>query len=233
MERFVIAFDLDGTLVDTAPDLIATADRLLARMGAEPLEPQAGRIAAGRGARALLEAGLTASERPLPSGDEWPGLIADFIALYRGRIAERSRPFPGVAAFLEEQRARGFGLAVCTNKMDYLATELLEALGLADFFDSVTGANTTGAGKPDPAPLLHCIDEAGGRAPHALLIGDSRADILAARAAGAHSALAAWGYLDRPAGAYQADYAIPVIADAAALVDALAQNRPEKTAGGI
>ena len=224
MERFVIAFDLDGTLVDTAPDLVATANHLLARMGVKPLEADAGRTAAGKGARVLLETGLAASGEPLPSGDEWPGIIEDFIAVYRGRIAEESRPFEGMEAFLEHCRTRDFGLAVCTNKMDYLAVELLEAVGLAGFFASVTGANTLGAGKPDPRPLTHCIAQAGGTPGRAVLIGDSIADILAARAAGAHSALAGWGYLDRPAGAYQADYAISAIADAIPLVEALAES---------
>ena len=206
MKDFSIVFDLDGTLVDTAPDLIAVSDQMLAEMGSPPLPVGAGRVAAGQGARALLTAGLAAHGLPLPGDDEWPGLIADFIARYQARIAELSRPFPGAREFLERAREKGARLAVCTNKKDFLAVELLRRLELADYFHSITGANTTGVGKPRPEPLLHCLREAGGRPERAVLIGDSMADVAAARAASVIPVLADWGYLDRAADEYGADY---------------------------
>ncbi len=224
--RFTIVFDLDGTLVDTAPDLIAVTDAMLAGMGCGPVPEEAGRIAAGQGARALLSAGLAAHGRPLPPDDAWPELIAEFIRLYGERIAERSRPFEGMHEMVRHCRAAGFGLAVCTNKKDFLAESLLRELGMAEDFHAIVGANTLGVGKPDPAPLLHGIAQAGGEPERALLLGDSMADVLAARAAGALSALAGWGYLDRPASAYQADFTVETIPETLALIEELAATSP-------
>ena len=225
-EALTIVFDLDGTLVDTAPDLIAVADSMLEEMGLAPLDPVKGRRAAGRGARALLTAGLKAAGRPLPGDDAWPELIGTFIRRYRGRIAERSRPFPGVADFLALMRARGHRLAVCTNKRAALAGELLAALGMADHFAAVIGGDSVGRGKPDPAPLLHGIRAAGGHPRRAVIIGDSMADVLAARAAGVTSVLAAWGYLDRPPAAYQADFCIHAMDEALPVIAELAGDGP-------
>jgi len=224
--HFTIVFDLDGTLVDTAPDLIAVTDRMLASMGCGPVPEEAGRIAAGQGARALISAGLAAHGRPLPPEGEWPELIAEFIRIYAGRIAERSRPFEGMHEVVRHCRAAGFGLAVCTNKKDFLAESLLRALGMAEDFHAIVGANTLGVGKPDPAPLLHGIARAGGRPERALLLGDSTADVLAARAAGTFSALARWGYLDRPAAAYQADFTVETASETLALIEELAATSP-------
>ncbi len=221
MKDLTIIFDLDGTLVDTAPDLIAVTDIMLEGMGCPPVPREAGRIAAGQGAKALMTAGLRAHDRPLPDEAEWPELIGRFIALYEARIAELSRPFDGVAEFLHMAREEGARLAVCTNKKDFLAEKLLSALGLAEHFAAITGGNTAGIGKPDPAPVLHCLRQAGGSPGRAVIIGDSLADILAARAAGVASALAAWGYLDRPPGQYQADFVLQSITDAPALTAAL------------
>ncbi len=224
--RFTIVFDLDGTLVDTAPDLIAVTNHMLSGMDCGPVPEEAGRIAAGQGARALLSAGLAAHDRPLPPDDAWPELIAEFIRLYGERIAERSRPFEGMHEVVRHCRSAGFGLAVCTNKKDFLAESLLRELGMAEDFHAIVGANTLGVGKPDPAPLLHGITQAGGIPERALLLGDSMADVLAARAAGALSALAGWGYLDRPPGAYQADFTVETIPETLALIEELAATSP-------
>ena len=220
--RFTIVFDLDGTLVDTAPDLIAVTDALLAAMGCGPVPEEAGRIAAGQGAQALLCAGLEAHGRPLPAEEAWPELIAEFIRLYEGRIAERSRPFDGVRELLDRCREAGLGMAVCTNKKGFLARALLCELGMEGDFHAIVGADTLGVGKPDPAPLLHGIEQAGGAPERALLLGDSMADVLAARAAGAFCALAGWGYLDRSASAYQADFTVEGAPEAQALIEELA-----------
>ena len=217
-----IVFDLDGTLVDTAPDLVAVADSMLVEMGARPLEPEAGRIAAGSGARALLTAGLEASGMPLPAESDWPRLIGIFIERYRKRIARASRPFPGIVDFLALARAQGYRLAVCTNKKEPLAVALLRALNLHGHFGAIVGADTLGVGKPDPRPLRHSIEAAGGSPKRAVIIGDSHSDILAARALGIPSVLAAWGYLDAPPACYQADFCIHAIEEALPLVADLA-----------
>ncbi len=226
VSSFTIVFDLDGTLVDTAPDLIAVTNAMLSDMKCGPLPEEVGRVAAGQGARALLSAGLAAHGRPLPPDDAWPGLIAEFIHLYAGCIAERSRPFAGMREVIRHCRAAGFALAICTNKKDFLAESLLRELGMAEDFQAIVGANTLGVGKPDPAPLLHGIAQAGGEPRRALLLGDSMADVLAARAAGVLSALAGWGYLDRPASAYQADFTVETAAETLTLIEELAATSP-------
>ncbi len=217
-----IVFDLDGTLVDTAPDLVAVADAMLAEMGAGPLDPETGRMAAGSGARALLTAGLEAAGKPLPAESDWPRLVGIFIEHYRQRIARASRPFPGIVDFLALVRAQGYRLSVCTNKKAPLAVALLRALNLHRYFDAIVGADTLGVGKPDPRPLRHSIETAGGQLSSAVIIGDSHSDVLAARALGIPSILAAWGYLDAPPACYQADYCIHAIEDALPLVVELA-----------
>ncbi len=224
--HFTIVFDLDGTLVDTAPDLIAVTDHMLAAMGCGPVPEDAGRIAAGQGARALLSAGLAAHDRPLPPDDAWPELTAEFIRLYAERIAERSRPFEGMHEVVRHCRSAGYGLAICTNKKDFLAEALLRELGMVEDFHAIVGANTLGVGKPDPAPLLHGIAQAGGTPARALLLGDSMADVLAARAAGALSVLAGWGYLDRPASVYQADFTVETVPEVLPLIEELAATSP-------
>ena len=215
---FTIVFDLDGTLVDTAPDLVAVTNAMLAEMNLPPLDLETGRVHAGRGARALLSAGMQAAGHPLPDESGWPELIAAFIARYQARIADHSRPFPGVEEFLPLARAQGFRLAVCTNKKAHLAEALLAALSLRDHFDAVVGGDTTGKGKPDPAPLHHALKQCASLPHRAVLIGDSMADVLAARAAGVPSILATWGYLDRPAPAFGADFAIDSLDDALPLL---------------
>ncbi len=224
--HFTIVFDLDGTLVDTAPDLIAVTNIMLSGMNCGPVPEEAGRIAAGQGAKVLISAGLVAHGRPLPPDEAWPDLIAEFIRLYAERIAEHSRPFEGMREVVRHCRSAGFGLAVCTNKKDYLAESLLRELGMAEDFHAIVGANTLGIGKPDPAPLLHGIAQAGGTPDRALLLGDSMADVLAARAAGTFSVLAGWGYLDRPASAYQADFTVERAPEVPTLIEALAATSP-------
>ena len=201
-------FDLDGTLVDTAPDLVAVANDMLAEMGAGPLDETTGRLAAGRGARALLTAGLSAAGRPLPDEDVWPALVEDFIARYQTRMSALSRPFPGVPELLEELRGQGLALAVCTNKREMLAVDLLDALGLAEYFDAIVGGDTLPEKKPHPAPVEWAAAQAG-LLPHAaVMVGDSRADMAAAKAAGSLPVLAAWGYVAQPLDAYGAAHVI-------------------------
>ena len=198
-----IVFDLDGTLVDTAPDLLAVADEMLREMGAPPVPRAAGRLAAGEGARAMLTVGLKAADRPLPREEEWPALIEDFIRRYEARMTALSRPFEGVPMLLSRLTEKGVPLAVCTNKREALALKLLRELELAGFFDAIVGGDTCAEKKPHPAPLRLAVERAGGRGA-AVMLGDSRADMAAARAAGALPVLAAWGYVKEPLAAYGA-----------------------------
>ena len=140
LEGAVIAFDLDGTLVDTAPDLVGTLNVLLAQEGVAPLPLAEARPFIGRGARWLIERGFSQAGAPLDAG-RVPELFDRFIAHYLTHIADQSRPFPGVEAALDRLKAMGAKLCVCTNKRTDLSVALLEAVGLAGRFDAVIGAD--------------------------------------------------------------------------------------------
>lgn len=194
----VIAFDLDGTLVDTAPDLIGTLNVLLAGEGLPMLPMAAARPMIGRGAMAMLEQGFAAAGEVL-TPEQRPILFERFIDHYRDRIARESRPFPGVVAALDELTAAGAVLAVCTNKRTALSVALLDALGLSARFAAIVGPDSAPAAKPDPRHLTTAIAAAGGRPDHALMVGDSQTDRDAARAAGVPVVLVSFGYTEVPA----------------------------------
>jgi phosphoglycolate phosphatase len=199
----VVAFDLDGTLVDTAPDLIGTLNQILAEHGHAGLPLEASRTIVGRGARVMLERGFAAAGETL-APDRMEALFAHFIALYRARIDMASRPFPGLEAALDALEAAGAALAVCTNKPTDLSVDLLEKLGLAPRFRAIVGPDAAGAYKPDPRHLIAAIEAAGGDIGRALLVGDSRADADAALAANVPMVAVSFGYSDIPPAALAA-----------------------------
>lgn len=200
----LIAFDLDGTLVDTAPDLIGALNGVLAerRLPAVPVE--AARALVGHGARALIERGFSVAGEPLHA-EETPALVARFIDLYRTRIAAESRPFPGVERALDDLAAAGAALAVCTNKRTDLSIELLTALNLADRFAVIIGADLAPAPKPDGRHLIFTAERAGVPIGRTLMVGDSANDVNAAKAAGAPVVAVSFGYTDIPAAELGAD----------------------------
>ncbi|CAN5446066.1 phosphoglycolate phosphatase [soil metagenome] len=192
-----IAFDLDGTLVDTAPDLVASLNIILGEEGLPPLPFDDVRKMVGRGAKALLERGFTAAGAPLDA-DKASALFERFIALYLGRIALESTPFPGVVETLISLRAAGARLAVCTNKLTHLSVALLDALDLTRYFDAVVGADSAPAAKPDPRHVLATIAAVGGDPARAVMVGDSINDVLSAKAAGVPTLLVTFGYTETP-----------------------------------
>jgi phosphoglycolate phosphatase len=194
----VIAFDLDGTLVDTAPDLVGTLNVLLAEEGVAPLLLEEARPFIGRGARWLLERGFQTADAPLAPERVQP-LFDRFIAHYSAHIADKSRPFPGVVRALEALRARGAILCVCTNKLTGLSNTLLEELDLSHLFAAVVGADAAPAAKPDPRHLLAAIAAAGGTPDRAVLVGDAATDAGAARTAKVPLILVSFGYTEIPA----------------------------------
>jgi phosphoglycolate phosphatase len=194
----VVAFDLDGTLVDTAPDLIGALNVLLAEEGLAPLPLAEARPFIGKGARWMIERGFQAADAPLSAGRLEP-LFARFLTRYEAHIADESRAFPGVVAALEALKGDGAKLAVCTNKFTGLSVELLAALGLASLFEAVIGADSAPAAKPDRRHLEAAVAAAGGEIGRAVMVGDSATDAGAARAAGAPLVLVSFGYTDTPA----------------------------------
>jgi phosphoglycolate phosphatase len=140
-----IVFDLDGTLVDTAPDLTNALNDVLERRGHAPIAAETIRTCVGHGARIMIEEAL----RRTGASDDVDRMLAEFLIHYEANIAHDSRPFPGAVAALEALAARGSTLAVCTNKREYLSRKLLEELGLARYFASLAGRDTFAVSKPD------------------------------------------------------------------------------------
>jgi phosphoglycolate phosphatase len=190
-----IAFDLDGTLVDTAPDLVGALNCVLYERRLAGLPLKTARLMVGRGARALIEQGFAAAGAPLQP-DEAPTMVERFIEIYAGRIARESRPFEGVEAALDVLASAGAALSVCTNKRTDLSLALLDALGLTSRFAAVIGADRTPAPKPDGRHLVTAVEAAGGVIGRAILVGDSASDVGAARAAAAPSVVVSFGYTE-------------------------------------
>ncbi len=220
MPASTIVFDLDGTLVDTAPDLIATLNVVFAREGIAPVAYAAGRTMIGGGARRMLERGL--GERGVsPAPADLDRLYAEFIAHYAGHIADESRPFPGLEAALDRLADRGARFAVCTNKLEWLSVRLLEKLGLAARFAAVCGQDTFGLQKPDPAMLRRTIERAGGGLDGAVMVGDSAADVTVARAAGIPVIAVDFGYEETPVALLKPDRIIGHFDELPAAVEAV------------
>ena len=199
-----IFFDLDGTLIDTAPDLVDTLNVVFAREGLPPVPYEPARAMIGGGARAMIARGLEIEGRVLDP-KKLESLFVDFIAHYTDHIADRSRPFPGLIDALDELTARGCRLAVCTNKLERLSLSLLRALKLDERFATICGQDTFGVQKPDPEVLRRTIAAAGGDPRRAIMIGDSVTDIRTARAAGVPVIAVDFGYTERPIGEYGPD----------------------------
>jgi phosphoglycolate phosphatase len=197
MAALTVVFDLDGTLVDTAPDLIETLNVVFAREGLPPVEYEAARDMIGGGARKMIEAGLQLEGR-MVSPRLVDRMFGDFIAYYSEHIADRSRPFPGVREALDTLQARGCRFAVCTNKLEGLSRQLLDTLGLSRRFEAICGQDTFGIQKPNPEILRRTIAAAGGAAGHAVMVGDSGTDIATARAAGLPVVAVDFGYSETP-----------------------------------
>ncbi len=207
-----IAFDLDGTLVDTAPDLVGALNHVLREQKLPALALNAARVMVGRGARALIEQGFAAAGEPLDA-DHATVLTNRFIEIYLDCIAVESRPFDGVLEALDILDAAGASLVVCTNKRTDLSLALLDALDMTSRFVAVVGADQAPAPKPDPRHLWTAIAAAGGRNDRALMVGDSATDIGAARAGNIPSVVVSFGYTEIAPAALGADHLIDHFAE--------------------
>jgi phosphoglycolate phosphatase len=193
MTRKAILFDLDGTLVDTAPDLAAATDHALMRAGRPAIGLESVRSMVGDGARALIEKGFRASGG-MPEPDVFETAFKDFMIYYGHHIAETSRPFPGVATCLAALAEQDYALAVCTNKPESLSRSLLDQLGLSGFFGAVVGGDSLLMRKPDPGHIRGTLDRLGADFSWAAMVGDSANDVNAARAAGLPCVVVSFGY---------------------------------------
>ena len=193
----IVVFDLDGTLVDTAPDLINALNFVLNREGLPPVPFHSARRMIGAGARRLIERGLEAEGR---SGtfEEITRLTGDFIDYYAAHIADQSRPFDGLEVVLDDLSTHGYLLAVCTNKLEWLSKLLLDQLNLSARFSAICGADTFGVSKPEPAILQQTILKAGGDIARAVMVGDAGPDVGVARRAGIPVIGVEFGYTEVP-----------------------------------
>lgn len=192
-----VVFDLDGTLVDTAPDLINALNAVLAREGLPPVPLASARNMIGAGVRKLVERGLEA-EGVEATPAELTRMMDDFISHYAEHIADCSRPFEGLEAALDELAGDGYRLAVCTNKLEWLSRRLLDRLSLSARFAAICGADTFGVAKPDPAILRQTVARAGGALAGTIMVGDAGTDVGVARRAGVPVIGVSFGYTEVP-----------------------------------
>lgn len=206
MPPFAAIFDLDGTLVDTAPDLTRATNHVLASEGRRQVAIAEIRPFVGRGARRMIERGFAATGAPVPP-QRMDSLYEAFIAYYAENIAVDSRPFPGTLELLDRLDDAGVKLGICTNKQERLSLKLLDGLGLRHRFGAIIGADTIGIPKPDPAPYREAVArlQAGGGS---VMIGDSETDILTARNAGVPVIAVTFGYTERHVREFAPDHVV-------------------------
>ncbi len=219
-----IVFDLDGTLVDTAPDLISALNFVLHREGLPPVPLESARDMIGAGARKLIERGLELEGRSV-AHEDMTRLTGDFIDYYAAHIADASRPFEGLEDALDDLQTLGYRFAVCTNKLEWLSKLLLDQLGLSSRFSAICGADTFGISKPDPAILQQTIARAGGQLSSAIMVGDAGPDIGVARRAGVPVIGVGFGYTAIPIADLKPDRLISHMRELPAAVQSLTLQR--------
>lgn len=221
--RPTLVFDLDGTLVDTAGDLVATLNIVLEREDLAPVPFDDAVKMVGHGARKLIQRGLAANGATRDDA-AIERMFDDYIAYYSAHIAEASRPFPGVVEALDAFAAEGWLLAVCTNKLEGLSRKLLGELGMTERFAAICGADTFSASKPNPLALTETIRSAGGIPAAAIMVGDSKTDIDTAKAAAIPVVAVDFGYTAIPVHELDPD---AVISHYAELEAAITRLRPD------
>jgi phosphoglycolate phosphatase len=206
-----IVWDLDGTLVDSAPDLTSALNAVLDKRGFFTLSINEVRAMIGNGVPKLVERGFNAvGVRPNPM--QLDELIAMFVKEYKACATDNTRPFPGVVEALQELHSMDIPMGVCTNKPEAFTRQILDGLGLSGYFSSVVGGDSTSARKPDPEPVLACLRGLASEPALSLMIGDSVHDIQAAHAAGVTIAVVPWGYRSAPVEDLGADFILGELA---------------------
>jgi phosphoglycolate phosphatase len=214
-----VLFDLDGTLLDTAPDMVGALNALRRENQRPALPYEAARAVVSHGAGRLVKLGFPDADPP--ACDE---LQRRFLTIYRDNLSVATRPFRGMEHVLAALHARGLLLGVVTNKPAWLTLPLLDQLGLAPLFACVVSGDTVSARKPDPLPMLHAAKLAGVEAPRCLYVGDAERDVQAAHAAGMRALVATYGYLEAGED-WRAWHGDGFIDEPAALLDWLDRDR--------
>ncbi|HML29604.1 MAG TPA: HAD-IA family hydrolase, partial [Hyphomicrobium sp.] len=193
MKGWTIVFDLDGTLIDTAPDLAEATNHVLSTLGLDRVNEMKIRPFLGHGALAMIDGAVKAHGRTL-SEQELHNLFEVFLVYYTAHIADHSVPYPHIVSALQVLKAEGATLAVCTNKMEAQARAVLDTLELSSYFSALTGRDSLGTYKPDPRHLTGTIALAGGHPGKSIMIGDSETDIKTAKAAQVPVVAVSFGY---------------------------------------
>ncbi len=191
--RNVLLCDLDGTLVDSAPDLETALNHLLDEVGRPHLPRGTVTELVGDGAKVMIERGF-ALTGPAVEPESLPSLVARYVEIYDAISTVETRPYPHAVEVLSALRDGGWRLAVCTNKLESLSRRILEGLGIDGLFDAVAGGDSYPVRKPDPGHVMHLLAELGAAPEQAVMLGDSRNDFLAGREAGLPVVLVSFGY---------------------------------------
>lgn len=202
-----IVWDLDGTLVDSAPDLASALNTVLDKRGFFTLSLNEVRKMIGNGVPKLVQRGFNAvGVRPDPA--QLDELIAMFVTEYKACATDKTRPYPGVVEALQEIHGMNMPMGVCTNKPEAFTRQILEGLGLSGYFSKLIGGDSTSARKPDPEPVLACLRGLVSEPASSLMIGDSVHDVHAAHAAGVTIGVVPWGYRSAPVDELGADFVL-------------------------
>lgn len=204
---FTVVFDLDGTLVDTAPDLVAATNHALADLGLPPVPPGSLRPYISHGARRMIQEGLSQSGTELDEAGV-DALLARFLTYYEANIANESQLFDGARDALAALLDAGARLAICTNKRERLSRLLLDALAVTPSLHAIAGRDTFPVSKPHPDHLTGAIALAGGDVRRAIMVGDTIVDMETAAAARVPAVLVAFGYSDVPPDRLKSDIVI-------------------------
>ncbi|WP_026310276.1 phosphoglycolate phosphatase [Neomegalonema perideroedes] len=215
-----VIFDLDGTLVDTAPDLVGALNDLLAVLGLPPVTLEQGRAASGRGGRSLIKVGHELAGIDLTEAGV-DALYPRYLEHYAARTAVDSAVYPGVTALLDHLEAQGWRLGICTNKPLRFAESLMRALGLRERFGVLLGADSLPVRKPDPRHLVETLERLGVEPDRGILLGDTETDLKTARAVGIPVALTSFGYAPVPVATYAPDAIFHHYDEAPEMIDRL------------
>jgi phosphoglycolate phosphatase len=207
MRDLTLVFDLDGTLVDTAPDLVASTNHVMDHLGLPHVDETSLRPYVGHGARHMITRAVGPAAETM-SEAQHDMLLKRYLDFYGDHIADTSRPFDGIVPLLEKFKGEGVRLAVCTNKIERMSKLLLDALDLSRYFSAVAGRDTLGAAKPHPDALLGTIAMAGGDKARAIMIGDSGVDVATGKAAGVPVIGVSFGYTETPVREFSPDIVI-------------------------